>query len=120
MRKFARDWVDSRRIVSQYFLPFSVVILVLTWVPFPNDIKQYIYFSVITVAWPVMMVSVLATAIWVGWRVKKVATEKFPGESLKGIGFYAAMRALQIRRLRFPKPQVLPGGRPVPAPAPRR
>jgi hypothetical protein len=30
------------------------------------------------------------------------------------VGFYAAMRALQIRKLRFPPPSVLPGGKPVP------
>ncbi|GII90171.1 hypothetical protein Ssi02_04020 [Sinosporangium siamense] len=120
VRKFARDWVDSRRIVSQYFLPFSLVILILTWVPFPVAMRQYIYFGVITVAWPVMMVSVLITAIWVGWRVKKVALEKFPGENMKGIGFYAAMRAMQIRRLRFPKPMVKVGGAPMPTPSSRR
>jgi hypothetical protein len=113
VRRFAREWVDSRRIVSQYFLPFSLVILVLTWVPFPANVRGLMYAAVITIGWPIMMVGVLATSIWVSWRVKKVAAEKFPDESLKGIGFYAAMRALQIRRLRFPKPTVLPGGRQV-------
>ncbi|GII01920.1 DUF3043 domain-containing protein [Planobispora takensis] len=114
VRKFARDWVDSRRLVSQYFLPFSLVILLLTWIPFPQQIRAYVYVSVITIGWPLMMVGVLLTSIWVAWKVKKLAAEKFPGESLKGVGFYAAMRALQIRKLRFPPPQFLPGGRPVP------
>jgi hypothetical protein len=114
VRKFARDWVDSRRIVSQYFLPFSLVILLFTWVPFPPDIRSYVYAAVITVGWPIMMVGVLFTSVWVGWKVKKLAAEKFPDESLKGIGFYAAMRALQIRKLRFPPPLFLPGGKPVP------
>ncbi|MCG5212215.1 DUF3043 domain-containing protein [Streptosporangium sp. KLBMP 9127] len=114
VRKFARDWVDSRRVVSQYFLPFSLVILLLTWVPFPEQIRGYVYAAVITVGWPVMMVGVLFTSVWVAWKVKKTATEKFPDESMKGIGFYAAMRALQIRKLRFPPPQFLPGGKPVP------
>ncbi len=114
VRKFARDWVDSRRVISQYFLPFSLVILVLTWVPFPPEIRNWVYFGVITIGWPIMMVGVLATSIWVSWKVKKVAAEKFPSEDLRGVGFYAAMRALQIRRLRFPPPQFLPGGKPAP------
>jgi hypothetical protein len=113
-RKFARDWVDSRRVVSQYFLPFSLVILLLTWVPFPASIRQSVYVAVITIGWPLMMVGVLFTSVWVSWKVKKLVAEKFPGESLKGVGFYAAMRALQIRKLRFPPPAFLPGGRPVP------
>ncbi|GIH81165.1 DUF3043 domain-containing protein [Planobispora longispora] len=114
VRKFARDWVDSRRLVSQYFLPFSLVILLLTWVPFPGSVRNYVYAAVITIAWPIMMVGVVLTSVWVSWKVKKLAAEKFPGESLKGVGFYAAMRALQIRKLRFPPPQLLPGGKPVP------
>jgi hypothetical protein len=113
-RKFARDWVDSRRVVSQYFLPFSLVILLLTWVPFPPEIRQPVYAAVITIGWPLMMVGVLFTSIWVSWKVKKLVAEKFPDESLKGVGFYAAMRALQIRKLRFPPPAFLPGGKPVP------
>ncbi|MER7355070.1 MULTISPECIES: DUF3043 domain-containing protein [Nonomuraea] len=114
VRKFARDWVDSRRVISQYFLPFSLVILLLTWIPFPPEIRNWVYFGVITIGWPIMMVGVLATSVWVSWKVKKLAAEKFPGENLKGIGFYASMRALQIRRLRFPPPQFLPGGKPAP------
>ncbi|MGV9775346.1 DUF3043 domain-containing protein [Streptosporangium sp. NPDC003464] len=113
-RKFARDWVDSRRIVSQYFLPFSLLILLLTWVPFPAASRQYIYAAVITIGWPIMMVGVLFTSVWVSWKVKKLVAEKFPGENVKGVGFYAAMRALQIRKLRFPPPAFLPGGKPVP------
>ncbi|SNR89419.1 Protein of unknown function [Streptosporangium subroseum] len=113
-RKFARDWVDSRRVISQYFLPFSLVILLLTWVPFPPEIRQPVYVAVITIGWPVMMVGVLFTSVWVSWKVKKLVAEKFPDESLKGVGFYAAMRALQIRKLRFPPPAFLPGGKPVP------
>ncbi|MBB5140048.1 hypothetical protein HNP84_009813 [Thermocatellispora tengchongensis] len=114
VRRFARDWVDSRRLPSQYFLPFSLVILLVTWVPFPPDVRGLVYSAVILIGWPVMMAGVLLTSIYVGWRVKKLAAEKHPDENVRGVGFYAAMRALQIRRLRFPPPLVLPGGAPVP------
>lgn len=115
VRKFARDWVDSRRLPSQYFLPFSLLILLLTWIPWGDQQTQaVVYTYVITVGWPIMMVGVLFTSIYVAWKVKKEALAKFPDESMKGIGFYAAMRALQIRKLRFPPPQLAPGGKPVP------
>ncbi|MEV4070587.1 DUF3043 domain-containing protein [Nonomuraea fuscirosea] len=113
-RKFAREWVDSRRLPSQYFLPFSLVILLATWVPWPMAIRAQVLSYVVTIGWPIMMIGVLFTSVYVAWKVKKVVAEKFPDESVRGVGFYAAMRALQIRKLRFPPPAVLPGGKPVP------
>lgn len=72
---------------------------------------------VITIGWPIMMIGVVATSLYVAWKVKKLGAEKLPNESMRGVGFYAAMRALQIRKLRFPPPTVAPGGKPV---APRK
>ncbi|WP_246149496.1 DUF3043 domain-containing protein [Nonomuraea turkmeniaca] len=112
-RKFARDWVDSRRLPSQYFLPFSLVILLATWVPWPIEIRAMVLNLVVAVGWPIMMLGVLFTSVFVAWRVKRLVAEKLPNEPLRGVGFYAAMRALQIRKLRFPPPAVLPGGKPV-------
>ena len=112
-RKFARDWVDSRRLPSQYFLPFSLLILLATWVPWPPSIRAQVLNLVIAVGWPIMMIGVLFTSIYVSWKVKRLVAEKMPDESVRGVGFYAAMRALQIRKLRFPPPQVRPGGKPV-------
>ncbi|MCK2220633.1 DUF3043 domain-containing protein [Actinomadura sp. ATCC 31491] len=113
-RKFARDWVDSRRLPSQYFLPFSLVILLATWVPWPIEIRAMVLNIVIAVGWPIMMVGVVVTGAYVAWKVKREVAAKLPDEPVKGVGFYAAMRALQIRKLRFPPPTVRPGGKPVP------
>ncbi|MEU6729716.1 DUF3043 domain-containing protein [Nonomuraea wenchangensis] len=112
-RKFARDWVDSRRLPSQYFLPFSLLILLATWVPWPIEIRAAVLNIVIAVGWPIMMIGVVVTGVYVAWKVKREVASKLPDESVKGVGFYAAMRALQIRKLRFPPPTVAPGGKPV-------
>ncbi|GAA0932305.1 DUF3043 domain-containing protein [Nonomuraea longicatena] len=112
-RKFARDWVDSRRLPSQYFLPFSLLILLLTWLPWGAGTREVVLYWVMLTGWPLMMVGVIFTSVFVAWKVKKEVAAKFPNEPLKGVGFYAAMRALQIRKLRFPPPQVRPGGKPV-------
>jgi hypothetical protein len=42
--------------------------------------------------------------------VRALAERRFPGESTQGVRLYAAMRALQIRQLRMPKPRIKPGG----------
>ena len=40
-------------------------------------------------------------------RVKQAARKKFGAERVeKGLGWYAAMRSIQMRFLRLPKPQV--------------
>ncbi|CAM5234132.1 hypothetical protein SALBM135S_06760 [Streptomyces alboniger] len=37
MRKFARDFVDSRFCVAEFFLPLAVIILVLSMVRVPSS-----------------------------------------------------------------------------------
>jgi hypothetical protein len=111
-RKLAREWVDSRRLPGQYFLPVVLLIMVLSMIPFPLTVRTAVL-TLYTLALPVTMIVVIGSAFWVSSRVKREAAAKFPGENLKGVGFYAAMRASQIRRLRFPKPTVLPGGKPI-------
>jgi hypothetical protein len=52
-------------------------------------------------------------SIWVGNRVRKGLREKFGVDSVEnGVRWYAAMRALQMRGLRLPKPQVKRGEKP--------
>ena len=48
----------------------------------------------------------LGEGLFIGRRIRGLAAERLPGESTRGIGIYSAMRALQIRRLRMPKPRV--------------
>ena len=43
--------------------------------------------------------------------VKKLAAQRFPGQSTRGITRYAIMRTLQIRRFRMPSPRVGPGSK---------
>jgi hypothetical protein len=39
-------------------------------------------------------------------RLRRELARRFPGESTKGTTLYAAMRSLQMKFLRLPKPQV--------------
>jgi hypothetical protein len=105
VRAYARDFVDSRRSVSEFFLYFSLAIIVLLFLPFPQ-----FQLGVTYVVWPLMMVTIVAEGLYVGNRIKKNARVLFPGDdTIRGVGMYAAMRQLQIRRLRLPKPRVKPG-----------
>ena len=101
-RAFARDYVDSRRSASEFFLPFSIVIIALLFI---ND--PLFQVGVAYVAWPLMMVTIVAEGVMTGRTVKRRASEYFPDDpTVKGAGMYAAMRQLQFRRLRLPKPRL--------------
>jgi hypothetical protein len=103
VKALARDYVDSRRRLSEFYMYGLVVLLVLLF--FRNPVVQSIVPAFVLVAVLIMLVE----GIFIGRRVKALAAERLPGESTRGVALYAAMRALQIRKLRMPKPRVKPG-----------
>ncbi|KKD03665.1 membrane protein [Streptomyces sp. WM6386] len=106
VRKFARDFIDSRFNVAEFFLPMAVIILVLSMV------QVGALQSIALLLWLVVIVLIVLDSILTGIRLKKRLAERFPDQSKKGAVAYALMRSLQMRRLRLPKPQVKRGERP--------
>jgi Protein of unknown function (DUF3043) len=103
VRALTRDYVDSRRRVSEFYMYGLVVLLALLFVR--NAFVQSIVPLVVLAAVLVMLVE----GIFIGRRARALAEERLPGESTQGVRLYAAMRALQIRQLRMPKPRIKPG-----------
>ena len=103
VRALARDYVDSRRRLSEFYMYGLVVLLILLFIR--NPLVQSIVPLIVLVAVLIM----LTEGIFIGRRVRTLAQERLPGESTQGVRLYAAMRALQIRRLRMPKPRIKPG-----------
>jgi hypothetical protein len=103
VRRFARDVVDSRRNVLGLFMPAALgLIFVMLAVP---SVQVQRFLS------PAMLVLVLIMVIdgvIVGRKVNKLVDQKFPDNTETGwkLGFYAASRASQLRRMRAPRPQV--------------
>ncbi|MBJ7903325.1 DUF3043 domain-containing protein [Streptomyces sp. NPDC003656] len=106
IRKFARDWVDSRINVAEYFLPSAIVILVLSVVRVPA------LQSIALILWLIVIVLIVADSAWSGVRLRKALAQRFPNDNRRGAVAYGLMRSLQMRRLRLPKPQVKRGERP--------
>lgn len=105
-RGFVRDYVDSRRHVASYFLPFTLVILVLGASPVPA--LRLVANALLLTG----IVTVVFDGIRLGRTVVAEVEERFPGEDTKGLKWYAITRALQIRKLRMPKTRVKIGDRP--------
>ena len=53
----------------------------------------------------IIMFIALIDAVFLGFRVRKKAQERFGESARKGAVMYVVMRAFQIRRTRLPKPQ---------------
>ncbi|MEU9606772.1 DUF3043 domain-containing protein [Streptomyces sp. NPDC048057] len=106
VRRFARDFVDSRFCIAEFFLPMAVIILILSMV----RIGQLQ--SIALLLWLGVIVMIVVDSIGLGIRLKKQLNERFPDEPKRGAVAYALMRTLQMRRLRLPKPQVKRGERP--------
>ncbi|MFF7180670.1 DUF3043 domain-containing protein [Streptomyces sp. NPDC008121] len=106
VRRFVRDFVDSRFAIAEFFLPMAVVILVLSMIRIPSlqNISLLLWLGVI------VMIVIDSIGIWL--RLKKQLNERFPNEPKRGAVAYGLMRTLQMRRLRLPKPQVKRGERP--------
>jgi hypothetical protein len=102
-RALARDYVDSRRRLSEFYMYGLLVLMVLLFVRVPA--VQQLVPLVVLAAVLVMIVE----GVFLGYRVRALVQQRLPGESTRGVRMYAAMRALQIRRLRMPKPRVKPG-----------
>jgi hypothetical protein len=104
VRALVRDYVDSRRRLSEFYMYGLLVLLVMLFIR--NALVQSIVPVLVTVAVLIMLVE----GIFIGRHARALAETRLPGESTQGVRLYAAMRALQIRQLRMPKPRIKPGG----------
>jgi hypothetical protein len=102
VRALARDVVDSRRIsVLGLFMPAALgLIFIMLAVP------QVQFF--ISPAMLILMAIMLIDGFFLGRKVNRLVDEKYPDNTEGGwkLGFYAASRASQLRRMRAPRPRV--------------
>lgn len=103
VRKFARDFIDARFNVAEFFLPMAVVILVLSMVRVGS------LQTIALLLWLIVIVLIVLDSLTTSFRLRKRLAERFPDQNLRGAVAYALMRSLQMRRLRLPKPQVKRG-----------
>jgi hypothetical protein len=99
LRHLARDWVDSRRMLSNYLLFLFPAMIVSYVVPFANFVVIVIFF-VFLGEWYLS-----------GRKIKALAAERGIEDRTGpfAIGFYAGSRAYLPRRWRMPAPQVVLG-----------
>lgn len=103
-KRFVRDFVDARFSFGELMIPVMLVIIVLTLI----DNYQVQIISILGL-WGFFILAVL-DCVFAGIQVGRRLNAKFGKENVqKGYRWYAAMRCLQLRRMRLPKPQVKRG-----------
>lgn len=107
VRRFARDFIDARRSVAEYFLYLALVVFVVSLSGSPQ--LQYVG----GLLWFVALLLIVADSLLLSRRLRSQLAARFPDEvasgGSRGAIRYALLRSLQIRRLRLPPPRVKPG-----------
>jgi Protein of unknown function (DUF3043) len=99
VRKFARDLVDTRRSVAEFFLPLALVILVLTL----TGSDRLKFFG--STLWLVLVTLIIVDSLFLAFKLRRGLSRALPDQSHKGAMPYAIMRSMQIRRFRLPPPR---------------
>ncbi|HYZ57994.1 MAG TPA: DUF3043 domain-containing protein [Streptosporangiaceae bacterium] len=102
-KALARDYVDSRRRLSEYYMYVMVALIIVLFIKI-TAVQQF--------AEPIALVLILfvvVDALLLRNSLRKLMAQRLPGESMRGVTMYAVFRALQIRRMRMPAPRVRPG-----------
>jgi hypothetical protein len=102
-RALARDFVDSKRRISEYYMYVLVVLLAAVFVR--SKAAQAIISPLVLV----LVLVIVVDGLLIRRSLQRLMAERLPGESARGLTMYAVMRALQIRRFRVPSPRIGPG-----------
>jgi hypothetical protein len=100
VRRFIRDFVDSRFSFVELMIPILVVTLVLGYSG--NSALARVGNTVLLTTVFLVVVDVVILR----FRMRRQLAQRFPDEPVKGTTYYAVTRALQMRFMRLPKAQV--------------
>jgi hypothetical protein len=105
VKAYIRDSIDSRRNLLGLFMPLAILIFVALLVPAPQ------VQSFTTLLCLLMLIAMIFEGVLTGRRITRQVRERFPKEAVRGltVGWYAFIRASQLRKLRVPKPRVRAG-----------
>jgi hypothetical protein len=103
VKKLARDYVDSKRRISEYYL-YVMIVMLVALLSRNATLSVFIF--------PLLLVLIAAVAVdafFIRRGIRRLAAERLPSEPTTGLTWYALMRSMQIRRMRVPQPLVKPG-----------
>jgi hypothetical protein len=106
-KRYVRDYVDARFSIGELLIPLMLVVIIFTFIPDPS-----IQSIGIVALWGFFFVA-LVDVVVLGFILTRKLGDKFGKDRVEKVRWYAAMRALQLRLMRLPKPQVKRGQYPA-------
>jgi hypothetical protein len=100
VRRFIRDFVDSRFGFIELIIPLLVVTMIFGYSG--NSTLRSIGNSILFGS---ILLVILDMAL-LRFRLRRQLAARFPEESVKGTTYYAVTRAMQMKFMRLPKPKV--------------
>ncbi len=104
-KKLARDYVDAHRRPMEFYM-YALVVLIIALFAGKSSTALNSYMQDFLIA---IILVIAVDAYLLRRSILKLVHERLPGESTRGLGFYAIMRGLQLRRFRTPAPRLKPG-----------
>jgi hypothetical protein len=96
VRRFVRDWVDSRLCMAELLLPLLLIVI----------LSRAVSQGASDGLWSATIVVVALDTAYVVFRLRRELRRRFPDQSTKGAVGYGVLRSLQLRWIRMPKRQV--------------
>jgi hypothetical protein len=103
VRRFIRDYVDSRFSFIELLIPLMLVVLILGFTGNPT-VTTYANLAMLSV-----FVLIIVDLIRLRFRLKRELATRFPEAPQKGLTYYAVARSMQMRFMRLPKVKVKVG-----------
>jgi hypothetical protein len=103
-KRMARDLVDSRFTMGELVMPSLFIVILASSIQ--NTVVEL---TTLGFMW-LLFVGIGIDGFLIGRRVQKRLEERFGADKVeRGVRWYAAMRSIQMRPMRLPKPQVKRG-----------
>src|SRR5262245_57499378 len=100
VKRFIRDFVDSRFSFVELLIPVLLVTTVMAW---SGNRTVAGYGNAILFA---MLLLIIVDMLRLRRKLGRELAQRFPNEPTKGTTYYAVMRSLQMKFMRLPKSQV--------------
>jgi hypothetical protein len=100
VKRFLRDYVDSRFSFVELMIPVLLVTTVMAW---SGSSSVAAYGNAILLG---MLLLIITDLVRLRFKLKRELATRFPDEPTKGTTYYAVMRSLQMKFMRLPKSQI--------------
>jgi hypothetical protein len=105
VRRFIRDYVDSKFSLIELLIPLMLLVLVVGWTG-TRAAATYANLAMLAV-----FLVIVVDLVRLRFRLRKELAARFPDADTHGATYYAIARSMQMRFMRMPKAQVKVGQR---------